>query len=88
MLAQAKEDIISGKKSWKEVKNASIKYVGNGSYVHIGVHITPFGRQAGWIYKYPCLKFNGKMYLDAGKTIKDGLIDGHLELDHRTTTVC
>lgn len=76
--------IKSGEK-FATIAEESYKYLGGGNYKHIDYHITPEGMAAGWLYEYPCLKFAGRMYLDAGKTIEQGLLDGHLELDARVS---
>ena len=67
------------------LQEKSYKYLGGGQYKHLDFHITPEGIDAGWIYEYPCLKFSGKMYLDAGKTIEQGIMDGHLAPDVRVS---
>lgn len=85
-LEAIKSSILDGSVTFNQVVEDSKKYLGGGQYQHIGTHITPEGREAGWIYEYPFLKFNGVMYRDAGKTIEVGLRDGHLELDVRVTT--
>jgi hypothetical protein len=80
------EKIKAGEK-FSKIQEESYMYIGHSSYEHIDYHITPAGQAAGWEYRYPCLKFNGRMYLDAGMTIEQGLLDGHLETDIRVSTL-
>jgi hypothetical protein len=81
----ATQGILSGM-SFDSIVKESISHIGGGCYEHIGVHITESGMAAGWSYRYPSIRFNGIMFKESGKTIEQGIKDGHLALDVRTTT--
>jgi hypothetical protein len=87
IIDYATQGILAGM-SFDSIVEESKYYIGGGTYEHIGVHITDGGLKAGWTYQYTCLRFDGIMYKDAGKTIEQGIVDGDLALDIRTTTCC
>ena len=84
MLNQAKENIVNGEKFIK-VSADSKKYLGGGTYEHIGVHITDAGKNEGLKFQYPFFTKNGQL-LSACSSIESEIIKGNMDLDIRTTT--
>ena len=69
------------------IKN-SYAYAGSGTYQHLDPVITPKGRAAGWIYRYPAgINLNGVNFSKI-TTLDDMLADGLVELKLRSTTCC
>jgi len=84
-LKEATKRILDGE-PFQKIERESMEYLAHGTYRHVDVKITPKGLDAGWIYEYPCFRFQDVRIRESGKTIEQAIIDGHMELYTGTTT--
>jgi hypothetical protein len=79
--------IISGEKTVRDVELETRKSHGGGNYSEVGVYITEDGLEAGWKSNHAgVFFFRGAIYTESGRTLENGIVDGHLALTehHRT----